>query len=249
MYFPYLSLASIQAFSSAYTQSDFFGKLIFLGLFLLSAICWVVLFQKIVLVRKTRGEAAKFTAVFQQQKGHLLSLEAHDIAGDAASPFAHLFFSLKEKSLEILNKNHYFIAQAGEKEKSQVFLSQADLELVESYALTEISRQVKALEKNIFILSTIVTLAPFLGLLGTVWGILMTFSGLHSGAAVSSNSAVLGGLSTALATTVLGLLIAIPALVSYNYIKNSLRILTSDMEDFLYSLLSILEMQYRKVDL
>ena len=105
------------------------------------------------------------------------------------------------------------------------------------------------MEKNLFILSTIATLAPFLGLLGTVWGILVTFSQLHTGGSITSNSAMLGGLATALATTVLGLVIAIPALVAHNYLKNALKNYSSDMETFLYQLLSSIELQYRKVDI
>jgi len=75
------------------------------------------------------------------------------------------------------------------------------------------------------------------------------FSGFQSGASITSNSAILGGLSTALSTTVLGLVIAIPALIAHNYLKTTVNKLTSDMEDFLHTLLSTLELQYRKIDL
>ncbi|HSX12494.1 MAG TPA: MotA/TolQ/ExbB proton channel family protein, partial [Rhabdochlamydiaceae bacterium] len=118
----------------------------------------------------------------------------------------------------------------------------------ESHVTATISAQNKNLEKNLYVLSTIVTLAPFMGLLGTVWGILMTFSGLQDGGAIGANSSILGGLSTALATTVMGLIIAIPALISYNYLKNAVRNYASDMDDFLTLLLSNIELQYRKVE-
>jgi biopolymer transport protein TolQ len=111
-----------------------------------------------------------------------------------------------------------------------------------------LSSETKKLEKHLFVLPTIITLAPFLGLLGTVWGILVTFSEMQGGASVAHNSVVLGGLSMALATTVMGLLIAIPAVIAHNYIKSDLKNYSSDMQDFLGSLLSTLELQYRKVD-
>jgi biopolymer transport protein TolQ len=60
---------------------------------------------------------------------------------------------------------------------------------------------------------------------------------------------IIGGLSTALATTVLGLVIAIPALIAYNYLKHRVANYSSEMQDFLYELLSYLELQYRRVDL
>ena len=98
-------------------------------------------------------------------------------------------------------------------------------------------------------LSTIVTLAPFLGLLGTVWGILLTFSNLQMHSLTSGNSAVLAGLSMALATTVVGLIVAIPALVAYNYLKTSVKDIAADMENFSHRLLTTVEIQYRKVDI
>jgi biopolymer transport protein TolQ len=120
--------------------------------------------------------------------------------------------------------------------------------MLQAYVMATISEANKALEKNLFILSTIVPLAPFMGLLGTVWGILVTFAGLHEGGSLGSNMSIIGGISTALATTVLGLVIAIPALVSYNYLKNHLKVYTADMDDFLTSLISHIELQYRKVE-
>jgi len=229
--------ATNHALFSAYFQADFFGKCIFFGLFTLSIACWIVLIYKTLQVRRAKRLAFAFEKIFVKNKDHLLSLQAEK----QKHPFAHVFVALKQKTLEILNKNHFFA-----EEKETVYLTRSDLELLESHVLTTISSEAKQLEKNLFVLSTIVTLAPFLGLLGTVWGILVTFSELQTGASASSNSAIIGGLSTALATTVLGLLIAIPALISHNWLRNAFKYLTSDMEDFLYKLLSTLELQYRK---
>lgn len=114
--------------------------------------------------------------------------------------------------------------------------------------MTTVTNETKFLEKNLFILATIVSLAPFLGLLGTVWGILTTFSELQSQAAGSTHQMVLGGLSLALATTVLGLIDAIPALIGYNYLKNNIRDFETDMESFANEILASVEMQYRQVD-
>lgn len=239
-------LASSNVFFSAYSQSDFFGKLIFLGLFALSAICWIVLIQKIQQTKRVRKISTELQLSLNQKKDRILNVATDELPkfkGQSLShPFLRILLELQTKTVEILNKNLYF------SQTSNAYLTPSDIEIVESHVLTTISSETKKLEKNLFVLSTIVTLAPFLGLLGTVWGILITFAELHGGSAAGSNSAVLGGLSTALATTVLGLVIAIPALISYNYLKSSLKDLSSDMEDFLYLLLSTIEMQYRKVD-
>lgn len=240
----------MNAFVIAYTQSDFFGKLIILGLIALSMICWIVLLHKTWIIRQVNQLSADFQKAVAESKNPLLSLDMSQLPKPRSSavphPFALIYNSVKQKTVEVLNKNHYFISQTNS--KAPVYLSPADLELLELHVTATISAQNKTLEKNLFVLSTIVTLAPFMGLLGTVWGILMSFSGLQDGGAISSNTSILGGLSTALATTVLGLIIAIPALIAYNYLKNSVRNYASDMDDFLTLLLSNIELQYRKVE-
>ncbi len=249
-----LFFANLNSFVSAYVQSDFFGKLIFWGLFISSAVCWIVLLYKIWILRKTAQVAHAFRTAWLKQKDYLFQIDLRALPAprkkEIPNIFAEIFSSLKEKTLETINKNLFFIeaTQAKKSENQAAPLSVNDLNLIESHVLTTISIQAKKLDRNLYMLSTIVTLAPFLGLLGTVWGILVTFSELQHGATAGSNSTILGGISTALATTVLGLVIAIPALLSFNYLRNLSKTLTSDMEDFLYEMLSVVELQYRKVD-
>jgi biopolymer transport protein TolQ len=248
-----IPLATLQSFTLAYTESDIFGKLIILSLLLVSVICWVILSFKVWQARKVRDVSLRFQAVVNKNKEHLLSLEIESLPKVSHTriphPYASIFSVLKAKTLETLNKKIFFIERSEGPQDHPIYLSKTDLELLESELYTTISMQSKLLEKDLFILSTSVTLAPFLGLLGTVWGILVTFAELQGGASVGSNSIIIGGLSTALSTTVLGLVIAIPALIAYNYLKNNLKVVTSDMEDFVHSLLSTIEMQYRKVDI
>ena len=237
-------------FFLAFTQADFFGKLIFLGLFSLSIICWFFLIHKIWMLRKVKAGSKQFQLLIEKEKNSLLNLSIEMIKGKGGLyPFHHLYLTLKEKTIEILDKNHFFSLQ---KEIEEVnyknYLSHSDIECIESHLESSIIKQRELIEKNMFILSTIVTLAPFLGLLGTVWGILITFGELQSGHSISSNTIILGGLSTALVTTVLGLLIAIPALIGYNYLKNSSRHYTTEMCDFGHFLLTTVELYYRKVD-
>ena len=126
-------------------------------------------------------------------------------------------------------------------------MSEADLGLIDTEIQMKVGNMSKLLEKNLFVLSTIVTLGPFLGLLGTVWGILDTFSDLPSSRGISINNvAMLTGLSLALTTTVIGLVIAIPAIIGYNYLKNAARDYRREMENFSQLLLATVELQYRK---
>jgi biopolymer transport protein TolQ len=242
MLFP---LASTNAFTAAYCQSDLFGKAIMGALFALSIICWIVLTCKFKQIRKVKDSSSRFYQFIHKNRDNLLTLEPSQ--GKSLNPFLQIYFSLKEKTVETLNKKTFFLKQ-NQKNTDSPYLTVNDLDILEQHVFTTISSQSKQLENHLFILSTIVTLAPFLGLLGTVWGILVTFAELQTGASAGSNSTILGGLSTALVTTVLGLVIAIPALISYNYLKNNVKSFSSDMEDFLYSMLSTLELQYRKVE-
>jgi len=228
-------------FLQAFSQADPFGKMIFFALFALSAISWFFLIHKIWAFSQVKRQSKAMRRDLERQKDSLLSLK---IDGPSSlHPFGELCRIIKEKTVEILDKNSYFTSD------KQNYLSKTDIEFLDSHLQASIAKQRERLEKNLFVLSTTVTLAPFLGLLGTVWGILITFGQLQAGHSVSSNSIILGGLSTALTTTVLGLLIAIPALITYNYLKNVSRHFTTEMQDFSHLLLSTVELQYRKVDI
>lgn len=229
-------------FIEAYTHSDFLGKCIFISLIALSVACWIILLYKWRIIHQAQKNSMRFQHCFYEQRGNPLSIDMP--SSMEPNSFLDLYVVLKKHVVDILHKNRRFGATAGE---GATYLSSADLDVVESYLSTTVASETKNLEKNLFILSTIVSLAPFLGLLGTVWGILSTFSELQAQAG-GSQQMILGGLSLALATTVLGLLDAIPALIGYNFLKNSIRGFNTDMECFAIEMLTSVERQYRKVD-
>lgn len=235
------------SFLSAYWYADFFGKFIFLMLFSLSIVVWIFLSNRVFVFRQVRRFSKIFETTVSKSSGNLLSysveeLPAMNIPG-LPHPFAKIYATIKEKTTELLSKNNKFAHRGLEN-----YLSRTDIDLITSHAEAMIHKQKEVLERHMYILSTTVTLAPFLGLLGTVWGILTTFSGISNGGTFTSNTAMIGGISTALSTTVIGLLIAIPALIANNYLRNESKNYTSDMYSFGHYLLSTIEMQYRKVD-
>lgn len=156
-------------FFVAYSESDLLGKLIFIGLVTLSIIGWIVLLYKFFQTRRARLNSVDFQKKFTSQKLTPLNLSLEFKSSDEINPFLAIYANLKKTTIELLNKNQ------------TSYLSPADISYVEGYLVTAINNQVKFLEKNLFILATIVTLGPFIGLLGTVWGILTTFSEMTGG--------------------------------------------------------------------
>jgi biopolymer transport protein TolQ len=236
-------------FFEAYQHSDLLGKLIIITLIFLSICTWIVLLYKVWITYKARSNSKVFNTFFQQHKSEPLNIKFSSLSENQHNPFYSLYAVLKKHSLEILNKNYLFESnlQGRKEEENETFLSASDIEFIDAQLFSSIASHRQHLEKNLFILSTIVSLGPFLGLLGTVWGILTTFSELQA-ATGATNQMIIGGLSLALATTVLGLIDAIPALIGYNYLKNAILDFEVEMEGFSNEILSAIEIQYRKVE-
>lgn len=241
----------MNSFFQAFVVADTFGKLIFLALFALSLICWSFLLYKIWIFRYVKRQGVLFQKTIQKSSSHLLQLSISSPNQGAFAPlpqpYLTLYLNLREKTLSLLQKND--LSQKQKESSNPTYLSRSDIEMLDSHLRATITKQQDHLAENLFLFSIIEKLAPFLGLLGTVWGILITFAELKLGQAGNlSNQIVLGGLSTALTTTVLGLLIAIPALISLHWMKNLLRKISVDLYGFGHFLLSTIELQYRKVD-
>jgi biopolymer transport protein TolQ len=109
-----------------------------------------------------------------------------------------------------------------------------------------VSDQALLLEKDVGLLGTAVSTAPFLGLLGTVWGVMEAFAGMGSGA--PTIQAVAPGISAALLTTVVGLLVALPSTIGYNIATNKIRSLSVQMDNFGQEYLTALKREFLRED-
>src|ERR1041385_4219051 len=105
------------------------------------------------------------------------------------------------------------------------------------------SAQALSLEKGMIILSTAVAGGPFIGLLGTVWGVMETFSGIAR-ANSASLTAMAPGVAGALIATVVGLFVAIPAMFAYNYMITTIRAITQELDNFNSELATSFEHAY-----
>lgn len=232
-------------FYQAYANSDLFGKFIFASLFISSICSWSVMIHKCIMTRRAAEQSRRFHALFHKNQHHPLGLDPEGGAPlKGGNPFYELYAVLKKHAVDLLNKNH----RSAPEQEAPAYLSASDIDYLASHLDSNINLHTRSLEEHLYVLSTVVGLAPLLGLLGTVWGILLTFSGMQSQAIAASNQMMLGGIALALTTTVLGLFSAIPALIGYSYLKNAIRNYQSEMEGFSNEMLAAIEMRYRKVD-
>jgi biopolymer transport protein TolQ len=107
------------------------------------------------------------------------------------------------------------------------------------------NQEITRLERALTFLATTASTAPFVGLFGTVWGVMNAFLGLTS-AGSSSIQAVAPGIAEALIATAVGLAAAIPAVVAFNHFARQIRVLTADMENFGHEFLNIAERHFIK---
>jgi len=123
-------------------------------------------------------------------------------------------------------------------------LRQSDVTLcmghVENAVQRGVSRTMVKYEDKMVLLSSLVSGGPFLGLLGTVWGVMLTYSATTEKASISQ---LAPGVSGALVTTTLGLLVAIPATFGYNYLLTRVKLMTTELENFASALADRVELE------
>ncbi len=122
-------------------------------------------------------------------------------------------------------------------------VSRASFESVQVALERAASAQALSLEKGMIILSTAVAGGPFIGLFGTVWGVMETFSGIGR-AGAASLTAMAPGVAAALLATVAGLSVAIPAMFAYNYMVTTIRAITQELDGFASEYATALEHKY-----
>jgi len=124
-------------------------------------------------------------------------------------------------------------------------VSLASFEAVKVVMEETAAAEAMGLEKGMIVLSTAVAGGPFIGLLGTVWGVMETFAGIAS-AGSASLTAMAPGVAGALICTVIGLLVAIPAMFSYNFMVTTIRAITQELDGFASRFAN--QMEHRYVD-
>ena len=215
-----VGLASNTDFSllSLFLRADFIVKSVILMLIGCSIYSWAVIIEKFRLFKKINLESEEFEEKFWKSK----SAETfyNSLPANVENPTALLFKDTMQSLL---------------KAKSKTNLNERMASILE----VNIEKQISKIDKGFTFLATVGSTAPFIGLFGTVWGIMNSFQSI----AISRNTSlaiVAPGIAEALFATALGLLAAIPAVVAYNKFNNDSKKYSQRLENFSRRFLSII---------
>uniref|UniRef100_A0A7C3YSA6 MotA/TolQ/ExbB proton channel domain-containing protein n=1 Tax=candidate division WOR-3 bacterium TaxID=2052148 RepID=A0A7C3YSA6_UNCW3 len=212
-------------------QSGLFAKIIILILFFLSLFSWAIIFQKLRLFVRISRQNRRFLEYYHRRRTIKELKEACGFFKDA--PLARVGETgiTEWESFRLPNP----VSEVWGKEFTSVL--ESILLAVKSRMERAIREEERDYEKYLSFLATTTAVSPFLGLLGTVWGITQSFFNIR-GLPVINLSIIAPGISDALITTIAGLLVAVPALVAYNYLLSKVKTLVGDLEDFAQELLN-----------
>ena len=206
-------------------------------LVLFSVGTWAIIAQKFFQLRRAKRESEKFIEIFWERR----NLSAiHDASRElTASPVSQVFRSGYEELVRVSRSKK---EQSG---SENLTTELGGVENVSRAMKRATSVETTKLEKHCSFLATTASSAPFIGLFGTVWGIMNAFRGLsvtHS----SSIQAVAPGIAEALVATAVGLAAAIPALMAYNHFVQQIKVLAVEMDNFCQEFLNIAERHFFK---
>lgn len=224
---PGVVLAQSPTFVQLVADAGLFAKFILLLLLCLSVAAWGVALDKLRLYRRIERQARQIR---------------HEARGMRTM---HELFGLLDQGysgplMTVLRECRKALQRMGDEMVGREYLI-ADVQRAGQKAIIDSLHQ---LEKNLVVLSTVTTASPFIGLLGTCWGIMVAF--MRIGATGSANlSVVAPGIAEALIVTIAGLGTAIPALVFYNTLTNRVRALENEMESFAITVVDFLEREVR----
>jgi len=213
-------------------------KFVMLLLLFFSITSWAIVFIKFRYIRRAFKESADFTDIFWQCRN--LNDAFSKAKALRSSPIARIFISA-----------YMEMARSDGRDKKKQGMRQSEKSYFQSMGNVKrsinrsINVEVRRLSQLVPFLATAGNTAPFIGLFGTVWGIMNTFQGIGlSGSA--SLAVVAPGISEALVATAAGLAVAIPSVIAYNYFTDRIRVLDSELKSFSSDLLNIMERDIQK---
>jgi biopolymer transport protein TolQ len=206
-------------------SGSFIAKLVLLILALMSALSWAVIIIKTLQHINIRKDNQKFYQIYLNESS--LNQIKKVSAEFPYSAFASMYAATYQEATRMSQRIQRSTPDITEKTSMLPHLSQQLQRVIEQ----NINERYAFIENRLNILATISSAAPFIGLFGTVLGIINSFQSIGT-SGVTSLASVAPGISEALVATAAGLLAAIPALMAYNYFRNETRILANTMRNY-----------------
>jgi biopolymer transport protein TolQ len=225
----------------AFEHATVAGKLVLCLLAVGSIFSWSIMMTKLRVIQFARKQNARFRDAFRQDRQPLRLFEKN--ARCPGSPNFNVYCAgCQEMAFHLLGSaevDETFRARLEIADK----ISAAQMGAVNAAMERAVGETALELESQMILLATAVSGAPFLGLLGTVWGVMDAFTGVAE-AGTASLGAMAPGVSGALITTVTALCVAIPAMFGYNFLVTSIRAMIVEMDNFAAELASEFEHKY-----
>jgi biopolymer transport protein TolQ len=216
-------------------RSSLFSKLVLLILILFSVVSWGVILYKLWSLGRAERQSAAFLDVFRKSskfsevQAVCKNLSDSPLVGIFQAGYAELNTQLRQAAPS---------ASAAPGRSTLKSVPALDRALLRATTV-----EVNRLEEKVSFLATTASITPYIGLFGTVWGIMTAFQGI--GATGSTNLAVVApGIADALIATAAGLFAAIPAVYFYNHLSSRVKLLSAEMDDFSLEFLNISERNF-----
>ncbi len=204
---------------------------VFVILIFFSVVSWAIIFYKLFQIHKANSESVRFMDFFWKTKRFdTIAAQADRFS---SSPLVMLFNEGYSELKQVMDGD-------AKQEQTGVSTDLGDIDNVTRALRRATNQEINRLEKYTTFLATTGSASPFIGLFGTVWGIMVAFEGIgRTGSA--SLAVVAPGISEALRATAIGLIAAIPAVMAYNHFQHKIRVLVKEMDSFSTEFLNIVQ--------
>jgi len=217
-------------------------KTVMLILLFFSITSWAIIFIKYRYIRKAYRDSVDFTDIFWQCRNLADAFAKAKLL--KTSPVARVFITgymeVKKFDASMADNSGTKTNSAVKPMESRPLPAYNVMSSVQRALKRGISTEIRRLTQLTTFLATAGNTSPFIGLFGTVWGILNTFQGIAMNKSASL-AVVAPGIAEALVATAAGLTVAIPAVIAYNYFTDRIRVLDSELQNFVADLLNIIE--------
>ncbi len=243
------------ALSFAFEKATVEGKITITLLAIVSLLSWTVMITKFRQLIRARKMSKRFFEAYRATRDPQELFRAEQEFDGA--PAYEIYYAGNEELAYHLKNNPVKVTRITSANANTVMgaetdflaraittkISKASFDSVKVALERSVSAESLSLEKGMIVLSTAVSGGPFIGLLGTVWGVMETFSGIAK-ANTASLTVMAPGVAGALIATVIGLLVAIPAMFAYNFMVTSIRGITQELDNFATEYATAIEHSY-----